>query len=131
MSAAGSAHAVPVGERVGRGDLSQPNAEISFGGVMLSRSSMEVRSVTLRLRDVKTPKVITCTSKHNGVLKLIEYVQVDGSAFVETALSYEATPSNNSFSFTVKPDLTADYIYEFRTPSQTPFAFNRCSVKDA
>lgn len=110
--------------------LKQPNVEIAFGGVELAKHSLRVRSVLLRLRDVKTPKVVRCGSKHKGVLELIEYVEAE-SGFVETGLRYEVTPSSNVLSFTVKPDATADYLYRFRTPEQTPFAFTSCTVKDA
>ena len=130
MSTAGSAHAVPVGKTVGRVALTQPNVELSFGGVLLSKSSLKAGSVMLRLRDVKTSKVVRCGSKHKGAIQIVEYVNVE-SGFVETGLSYEATPSSNVISFTVKPDLTADYLYEFGTADETPFAFTSCTVKDA
>lgn len=130
VAAAGSAHAAPAGETVGRVALNQENVEISFGGVELGKTSMKASSVMLRLRDVKTNKVVRCGSKHKGVLEIKEYVQVE-SGFVETGLSYEATPASNVISFTVKPDLTADYLYRFRTADNTQFAFTSCTVKDA
>ena len=130
VAAAGSVHAAPAGETVGRVALNQANVEITFGGVELAKHSLKVRSVMLRLRDVQTTKVVRCGSKHKGVLQLTEYVQVE-SGFVETGLTYEATPASNVFSFTVKPDETADYLYRFRTPDKTAFAFTSCTVTDA